>query len=662
MLEKFKRVHLKIFNHIYTQDNIFIEWIKESELFRSENLLIHVYFGKDNKILFKKIGKTIKDLLPASQIIMTTSDGEISDQAIMTKDILISALVLESSRCISIIDEHSDYYAMGKSIAQKIPHDSKLAILFLSGEEFNADLFINGFKKYAPQNIIISGGIAVNVGSGMKAMVSNGELCLQHGAVGAFLSGEDLKIATHYNFPWHPVGFEMSLTKVKYNRIYEIDGYRAIDVFSRYLGDDIAMKLPQIGFVFPLLFQHQSHWIGRACLKVYEDGSLLFGGNFQTGQKVRFGIASTNSMQYDALPAVYDLGKNSEAIFAYPCMSLRRLYSSYIYTQIENLPLFAPLNGCFLNGEFFTIMGEHYFLNESFTSFSISEKSSEHPMMMNFDHSQVPMDEVGSLLSAMSYMLRHMTREWEKKFRDEIHKSSEQHEKMIRQSKMAQMGDMVAMIAHQWRQPLNVISGLSIDLSLKAELDEIGIEDILNANHYIQEQCQKMSQTIDIFLNFSKLSGEKIQFDITESIDDSLLMISHQLTSHNILLSKDFTSSFIVDGNKNELEQVLINLLTNARDAHDSMKSKKDKYIVIRIDHNNRILSIEDNAGGISPNIAELIFNPYFTTKEEGKGTGLGLFMSKKILEESFGATIHYLSVSNGSRFEIKFPELSHEN
>lgn len=653
---------MKVFNHIYTQDNILIQWIKQFEFTEVENILIQVYFGKDNHILFKHIGKTIKELLPNSQIIMTTSDGEISDQAILRKEILISVLALESSRSLSTIIENNDYYEMGVLFAQKIPSDAKFVLIFLAGEEFNADLFLNGLHKYAPKNIIVSGGIAVNIGNGLKAMISDGDTFAQQGVVGAFLSGVDLNIATHYNFPWYPVGFEMSLTKVKNNRIYEIDGYRAIDVFSRYLGDDIAMKLPHIGFVFPLLCQHQSHWIGRACLKVYEDGSLLFGGNFETGQKVRFGIASTNSMQYDALPAVYDLGKNSEAIFAYPCLSLRRLYSSYIYTQIENLPLCAPLNGCFLNGEFFTIEGHHYFLNESFTSFSISEKHNDNPMMMNFDYSQVHMDEIGSLLSAMSYMLRYMTREWEKKFRDEIHKNSEQNEKMIRQSKMAQMGDMVAMIAHQWRQPLNVISGLSIDLSLKAELDEIGTEDILNANHRIQEQCQKMSQTIDIFLNFSKSNSLKTKFDIIESIEDSLLMISHQLTSHNIMLIKNLTASFILYGNKNELEQVLINLLTNARDAHDENENIDKKQIVIQIDHDNRVLTIEDNAGGINPNIAELIFNPYFTTKAEGKGTGLGLFMSKKILEESFGATIHFISIPNGSRFEIKFPELSDKN
>ena len=242
---------------------------------------------------------------------------------------------------------------------------------------------------------------------------------------------------------------------------------------------------------------------------------------------------------------------------------------------------------------------------------------------------------------------------------DELYKQLEilrdKDEQILQQSKLVQMGDMVSMIAHQWRQPLNAISASSINLSLMSSMGMIEDKNIQENSTFIQEQTQKMSATIDTFLNFVKPSKDVKEFTLNSAVESVMEIMGIQLLNHNIKVILDIDKNISLVGHKDLLEQVIINLLANSRDAFSEMDIK-NKFIKINIESIDDIplVIIEDNAGGIPDDIKDKIFNPYFTTKEQGKGTGIGLYMSLDIMKKSFNGDLKYKSTQKGSIFEIK--------
>jgi signal transduction histidine kinase len=226
-------------------------------------------------------------------------------------------------------------------------------------------------------------------------------------------------------------------------------------------------------------------------------------------------------------------------------------------------------------------------------------------------------------------------------------------EQLMQQAPLAQMGEMMSMIAHQWRQPLNAISAASIKLTLQKDMGTLSDEEFKTTIDFIQNITQQMSKTINDFMELSKPAKEKEFCTIKDICDDVLQLISAQFEVRSIAIEVsgdelEFTTY------KKVLEHILINLLTNARDAFDGkdIECKKVK-ITTKVLKEHHAICIEDNAGGIAENIISRIFEPYFTTKEQGKGTGLGLYMSRKILHETLNGTISVENQKDGARFCI---------
>jgi signal transduction histidine kinase len=239
----------------------------------------------------------------------------------------------------------------------------------------------------------------------------------------------------------------------------------------------------------------------------------------------------------------------------------------------------------------------------------------------------------------------------------------EQQQLMFNQAKMAAMGEMIGNIAHQWRQPLNalglIIQGIE-DAHLHGELDEPYLHDMTVKS---MDKIEFMSQTIDDFRNFFQPNKAKETFDMAIAIHKTIDIIGKTLESHHISLVFDSVEEgiYMIEGYRNELQQVILNLLNNAKDALCSYYGDgRDtaKWIRISIEKKDimNVLSIEDNAHGIPESIIERIFEPYYTTKEEGKGTGIGLYMSKMIIEQNMGGKIEVSNHLEGACFSIIFP------
>jgi signal transduction histidine kinase len=240
-----------------------------------------------------------------------------------------------------------------------------------------------------------------------------------------------------------------------------------------------------------------------------------------------------------------------------------------------------------------------------------------------------------------------------------------QKEKILNhQSKMAAMGEMIENIAHQWRQPLSIISTAATGAKLKKDFDTLSDNDFYETMNIINNSAQHLSDTIDDFRNFFTNEKEASSFDVNIPIDKVLYLISSKLKNRNITIIKN-TEIISISGLVNEFIQVLINIINNAVDAFED-NSCKEKMIFINLfkENNILILKIKDNAGGIKEDILDRVFEPYFTTKHKSQGTGIGLYMSTEIIKKHMNGNLTvsnqeytYNNIKyNGAEFKIEIP------
>jgi len=249
----------------------------------------------------------------------------------------------------------------------------------------------------------------------------------------------------------------------------------------------------------------------------------------------------------------------------------------------------------------------------------------------------------------------------EQKIKEEVEKNKEQQVLMLQQSRLAQMGEMISMIAHQWRQPLNnlaLVNQLLLSKYAKGTLDESAIEYFKKNS---KKQIDLMSTTIDDFRDFFKEEKKKTEFCINEIIENILEMTKAIYVGGGIKIQLKASDRYMVSGYRNALSQAILNIINNAKDAliENSSENKKIE-IELKRDGDRIIIIIKDNAGGIPDTILDKIFDPYFSTKKEKNGTGLGLYMTKMIITEQGGATIDVYNDDNGANFKISLKESKH--
>ncbi len=267
----------------------------------------------------------------------------------------------------------------------------------------------------------------------------------------------------------------------------------------------------------------------------------------------------------------------------------------------------------------------------------------------------------------------------EEQVRIGIEKQMEQEKLLIQQTKLAAMGEMIGAIAHQWRQPLTAVALLVQNIEDAFDYGDLDRDYIKEAVQDCMGQIKFMSKTIDDFRNFFKPDKEARPFDVVLAVREVLSLLSGQLKNHGIDVTvecKCFASKsgcrfknceeseITAHGYPNEFKQVLLNVLENSKDALIGKKAKasveKGYRGEISIDilykqKNDKIaIHIKDNGGGIKSDIFDKIFEPYFTTKEVGKGTGIGLYMSKLIIENNMGGALYAENIKNGALFTIE--------
>ena len=242
---------------------------------------------------------------------------------------------------------------------------------------------------------------------------------------------------------------------------------------------------------------------------------------------------------------------------------------------------------------------------------------------------------------------------------------------LFQQSKMASMGEMIGNIAHQWRQPLSVISTCASGIKFEKEFNEIKDDRLYEALDLIVENTQYLSKTIDDFRNFFKADKQIEDFCVNDSILKVLKLLKSSIQNHNIEVETCFDGELIINGYPNEFLQVLINILNNSKDALLN-QDKNTRFISIKtyIDNKNCVVEVSDNGGGIDETIISKIFDPYFTTKHKSQGTGIGLYMSHQIVVEHMKGNISVKNIEiiknkkvyKGCSFIISLPIIEKNN
>ncbi|WP_298753447.1 response regulator [uncultured Arcobacter sp.] len=252
----------------------------------------------------------------------------------------------------------------------------------------------------------------------------------------------------------------------------------------------------------------------------------------------------------------------------------------------------------------------------------------------------------------------------------ELKKELEEKEQMlIQSSKLAAMGEMIGNIAHQWRQPLSMISTIATSYELKKELgEEINLNNFINDMDTINKNAQYLSHTIDDFRSFFTPTFINKKYSLKEYIDKCIDLVTASFDSNTIRLIKEIDEKINSYGDPKQLLQALINILNNAKDAFKNINDSRDRLVFIisvkEIEKDSIIIEIKDNAGGIPEEILPRIFEPYFTTKDEGRGTGLGLYITHTIITKHLKGKIKVENESFeyegtkyvGAKFSITLP------
>lgn len=256
-------------------------------------------------------------------------------------------------------------------------------------------------------------------------------------------------------------------------------------------------------------------------------------------------------------------------------------------------------------------------------------------------------------IAEKNIQLQQFNEQMQKLVQIEIKKNLEKQKMLEVQSRYAQMGEMIGMITHQWKQPLNAINMIASVIKLKYQLGKLDDTIITTSIQKIQNQTEYMNQTVNDFQHFFNPLKEKIHFNLKKTLTTVLELVRYEYEMNNITLELTGDKDVFAYGFPNEYNQVILSILSNAKDAFLAAPHDNMKIMITVSDHDEEytIVRVKDNAGGIPDDIIDTIFDIYMTTKSTG--SGLGLNIAKNIIEVNMDGKLRVYNIKDGSEFSI---------
>ncbi len=575
------------------------------------------------------------------------------------------------------------------AVAKARRENSKGVLLLTNAVETDVEALVLKYRERL--DLPIFGGIATAEPGRTPPLLSTHRVYDNDAAIAVVFHGEALSIRMQYLFAWDAIGKEYTVTEADGRRLVRLDDMTLMDVYTKHFGPMNREKLLSLALAHPLIKHSETFGtVSRVLLRLNgEEG--LYTGAFEKGEKVQIGFGNYKKM----VDCVLHSGKKqhdipTQAIWCYLCIS----YAAPGYTDLlkQSVQMFrqAPeqVHMGVTFGEFGWVEGRNSLLNNVVVKVFLSEDEKARYPYTPVDLKLDPKDRLLMTLSTLvvtsgkeimelnRYLeneVKKRTRELaqlnamlEKKIEQEVRKSREKEKILFHQSKLAAMGEMLHNIAHQWRQPLNIIALVMQDLALKAKMGTLQPEAILMAEKKINETLNYLSETIDDFRSFAAAGEESPadgRFEVKKAIREALRLLAVLLEEEKIRLELDLPEEeIVIPGRANDLKQVLLNLVYNALDIFRDRGVKNPSIRVgMRVGPEVTVY-VEDNGGGIDANVIDRIFEANFTTKYHRKGSGLGLYMSRMIVGERLKGEIVARNVRKGSVFEIRLPRTLEES
>ena len=355
-----------------------IESLREEldlSVYTASRTFIQVFSGLIQKEELLEISAILKEKNSGIGFIGTTTAGEIIDGSTKQASITLSIMTFDTTTFISNHFTDEDNFNLGVKIAKELFVDNtKVAIMFIEGLLNNGNDVVDGIAS-VDNTIPIAGGMAGDNGAFAKTYVFDNNGVYEEGAVGVSFQSEHLKVLTNYQLNWQPIGKELKITKAEKNRLYEIDGISASEIYRKYLGDNIANELPHSAIEFPLLkIEDDGREVCRTFVHQFDDGSLLTIGNLEVGDTVQLAFGNVDLILNGVNEDIQNYDSfQPEAIFTYSCASRITFLQSDVVRELDPLNNIAPIAGYFTYGEIYHNDKKNSLLNISLTILGLSE-------------------------------------------------------------------------------------------------------------------------------------------------------------------------------------------------------------------------------------------------------------------------------------------------
>lgn len=670
---------MKIYTYRFVSHEDFSEFIIKKELKCAPNIFVMCYSGIDDQAINQEILCTIKSLLPQASIMGSTTDGEIFETEVMVHSFVLSLTTFESTTLkIELFSAEEESFKAGQMIAHEgVKLGAKVAIIVADGIVTNGDFLMDGVNSIAP-SLVVAGGLAGDNGRYEESFIFCDTQIKSKSIVVGYLISDTLEVYHTKSFNWAPMGPKFTVTRAEKNCIYTVDNISVLELYKKYLGSALAQKLPHGGIEFPFVFYKEGHLIGRAPIRLNDDGSVVFGGNINEGETVQFGFGEIDAILADAKEIILDLAEfGPEKVMVFSCMTRKNFLGKDAHNDFEGLSSIAPTTGFFTYGEFYHDSDHkcNFLLNETMTVLGLKETAvsgSNVNQMSKFSKKKIaPNQRHSETFDALLHIGRQTALELgalnstlNDKVDEAVKRYQASEELIIIQARSAIIGEMLSMIAHQWRQPLSIIGMVVSKIRIIALGDKQKNEELLNDISVVDRNINYLSHTIEDFKNFFKPEVKK-EWHTSLIICEQLRSLVHPILKMykielDIKLYDD--KKFFIYGS--ELIQVLIAIVSNSKDAIIEKKKESRKIVIVceyKPIKSTYRFSISDNGGGIAANIIKVMFEPYVSSKGI-TGTGLGLYMAKTIIEKHFKGSIRCKNIEGGACITVEFPIVTKED
>ena len=393
---------MTLFNHTYESPEIFEAYLQENAILNSDRVLIQLFLSNVNQKRAQEIVQTIHRLLPLASLIATTTAGVIGDGKIFdnTPTVAISVFQETTTRTLSYKNVTASHIAA--ELQTTINKRTKLAIIFTNAFTFNATELLNLLSQNHPTLIIAGGNAGDDFHFKQCHVMSNN--AFDEDVVIALLDSDILEVQTKYQLNWKTIGSEFTVTKSQGATVYEINHQPALEIYRKYLGEEVASNPLVYGIDFPLMFSGTTIDIARDVIAFdKENGALTYAGDIPEGTKVKFGFANIQHIEEANHKELQQTFKYyNEGVYIYSCAARRQILGDVLSTEISHLNHIAPTTGFITYGEFFhdSIRCANSFLNITTTYVVLNEKTPTIPVV--FPLEKVKKDMMAVRLKALT--------------------------------------------------------------------------------------------------------------------------------------------------------------------------------------------------------------------------------------------------------------------